>query len=172
MSSQPPSELPRWVAVRQAEGRTVAVTADAAERAALARRFAIVRIDRFEAEVTLERDGTAIRAEGRMSADIVQSCAVSGEDLAAAIAEPVRLLFVPASGALPEEIELEADDLDEIAYEGERFDLGEALAQSLALAIDPFATGPEAERVRREVGLDEPIADGPFAALEKLRRSD
>ncbi len=169
MSGGPQSELPRWVAVRQADGRAVSIAADAAERAALAERFGIVRIDRLEAEVTLVRDDRTVRAEGRLVADIVQSCAVSGEDLATAIDEPVRLRFVPEHGDPPEEIELEPDDLDEIAYTGERFDLGEALAQGLALAIDPFATGPEAERVRREVGLGEPAKESPFAALGRLK---
>ncbi|HEX2793115.1 MAG TPA: DUF177 domain-containing protein, partial [Croceicoccus sp.] len=71
--------------------------------------------------------------------------------------------------AVDEEIELEADELDEIPFTGERFDLGEAVAQSLALAIDPFMAGPDADRVRREVGLAEPEKENPFAALKGLK---
>ena len=61
--------------------------------------------------------------------------------------------------------------MDEIFYEGDSFDLGEAVAQSLALAIDPFACGPDADRVRQEKGLsadDQP--SGPFAALAALKK--
>ena len=43
-----------------------------------------------------------------------------------------------------------------------------AVAQSLALAIDPFATGPDADRVRKEVGLEEPARENPFAKLKGL----
>jgi hypothetical protein len=44
------------------------------------------------------------------------------------------------------------------------------MAQSLALAIDPYATGPEAERVRKEAGLLGEAASGPFAALAALKK--
>ena len=63
----------------------------------------------------------------------------------------------------------DASDCDEITYSGDRFDVGEAVAQSLALAIDPFATGPEADRIRTEVGLEEPEKENPFAALKGLK---
>lgn len=163
------AELSRWIAVSQSDGREIAIVADAAERERLAERFDLVRVDALEATVTIGKDGAAITATGRMTAAIVQSCAVSGEDLPASIDEPIALRFVTEADARDEEIELEAGDLDEIAYAGDRFDLGEALAQSLALAIDPFATGPEAERIRREVGLREPEMENPFAALRGLK---
>ena len=65
------------------------------------------------------------------------------------IDEAVDLRFVeralrPASEE--EEIELEADDCDEIDFAGDMFDLGEAVAQTLGLAIDPYAEGPERRR--------------------------
>lgn len=163
------SELSRWITVSQAEGREVDVVADAAERDRLAERFDLVRVDSLEASVLLRRDGQSVDAEGRLRAEIVQSCAVSGEDLPVAIDEPISFRFVPAGEELAEEIELEEADCDEITYEGDRFDLGEAVAQSLFLAIDPFATGPEAERVRRQVGLEEPERENPFAALKGFK---
>lgn len=163
------SELSHWVAVSQSDGRAITIVADEGQRARLAERFDLVRVDALEAKVMIGTDGAAITATGRMTAKIVQSCAVSGEDLAARIDEPIALRFVAEADARDEEIELEEDDLDEIAYAGDRFDLGEAVAQSLALAIDPFATGPEAERIRREVGLSEPEKENPFAALKGLK---
>jgi hypothetical protein len=66
-------------------------------------------------------------------------------------------------------VELEADDCDEIEFDGTQFDLGEALAQSLALAIDPFLTGPGAEEARRKAGIIDAEASGPFAALKGLK---
>lgn len=164
-------EFSRPFDVRQLDHRAVQLVADEAERQALAKRFDIVRIDRLEAEVVLERDGEALNAKGTLSADIVQSCAVSAEDLPVAIRESLAFRFVPAGGAhLPdEEIELEADDLDEIEFTGTTVDLGEAVAQSVALAIDPFAVGPEAEAARK---LLKDESASPFAALKGLKLKD
>ena len=66
--------------------------------------------------------------------------------------------------------ELDAKACDEIEYSGTSFDLGEAVAQSLALVIDPFAVGPNAEEARRKAGLIGEEAAGPFAALAKLTK--
>jgi uncharacterized metal-binding protein YceD (DUF177 family) len=146
------------------------LVADEAEREALARRFGLVAIDRLQASVTLEADGEIVTGEGTLSAEIVQSCAVSGDDLPVTIAEPLDLRFVPEAPVEQEEVELAEEELDEIPYSGTAFDLGEAVAQSLALAIDPYATGPDADAVREEVGLAEESPSGPFAALAALKK--
>lgn len=163
-------EFSRLVDERHVTPKPVSIEARADERKALARRFGLVAIHQLQATVTLERAGQAVAARGRLSASIVQSCAVSGEDLPVRIDEPLALRFVPAEPIEAEELELEADELDEVPFEGHEFDLGEAVAQSLALAIDPYATGPEAERVRKEAGLSDEAAGGPFAALAALKK--
>lgn len=145
--------------------------ADAGERAALARRFGLVAVNALTADITLQVDGRIITADGRMSADIVQSCAVSGEDLPASISEPLHFRFVPEGEHRPdEEIELSEEECDDIEFAGTSFDLGEAVAQSLFLAIDPFATGPDAEKARKEAGVFGEDASGPFAALSALKK--
>lgn len=168
------SEFSRMIDVRQASGKLAEFSAGEAERKALARRFGLVAVERLEANVVLERDDRVVKATGTLSADIVQSCAVSGEDLPVAIREELSFRFVPQKGGqLPdEEVELDAEELDQIEYSGTSFDLGEAVAQSLALAIDPFATGPDAEEVRRKAGLVGEEATGPFAALAKLKKDE
>ena len=163
-------ELSRPIDLRQVIDRPVAIEANEEERKALARRFGLVRIDRLEAEVALAAEGEAVNAKGRLRAALVQSCAVSGEDLAVAIDEPLALRFVPEAEVTEEEIELEESELDEIPYAGTSFDLGEAVAQSLALAIDPYAVGPNAEQARKDAGLLDEGAAGPFAALAALKK--
>ncbi len=160
------------VDVRQLTDAPVVFEPDSDERAALALRFDIVAIAAMRGEVVCVRDGAAVDASGRLTAQITQACAISGEDIAVAIDEPLTLRFVPAvatDAPMEDEIELDAEALDEIPFEGTAFDLGEALAQSLALAIDPFATGPEADATRRKYGLDAPDPAGPFAALAALK---
>lgn len=163
-------EFSRPVDIREADGKRLSLVADATERAALAKRFDLVRIDRLEAEVALDRVDGGFAAQGTLSADIVQSCAVSAEDLPVAIREALSFRFVPTRHGQPdEELELDANDLDEIEYTGSGFDVGEAVAQSLALAIDPFAVGPDAERARRDAGLLDESDASPFAALKGLK---
>lgn len=171
-------ELSRMIKVRPLPGDVIVIEATEAERVALAARFGISAVEALRAEVRLEAKASAIRASGRLTAAILQPCAVSGEDFAVAINEPLDLRFVeagarPLPGADEEiEIELEADDCDEIDYTGDMFDLGEAVAQSLGLAIDPYAEGPEAEAARKAAGIVRegeqlgPLAD-MLAALKK-----
>jgi len=163
-------EFSRPIDERLVTPKPVSIEASADERKALARRFGLVAIKQLQATVAFEREGEALAARGRLSAAIVQSCAVSGEDLPVAISEPLALRFVPATEPEGEEIELDEADLDEIPFEGHEFDLGEAVAQSLALAVDPYLTGPEADRVRKEAGLRDEAASGPFAALAALKK--
>lgn len=163
------SEFTRMIDLREIGEAPRKLAASAKECAALAKRFDLVAIEKLEAEVVLDTDGPAVTANGTLEANIVQSCAVSGEDLPVSISEAVALRFVPAGSARAEEIELDANQLDEIEFTGSAFDLGEALAQSLALAIDPFAIGPAAEEARRKAGIAAEGASGAFAALAALR---
>lgn len=175
MTDTPTPEFSRIIDIRHLDEKPVTLTASPEEAKALAKRFDLVSVHDLSASVTLNADGATIRATVRLKASFVQSCAISGEDLPVTIDEALNLRFVPASEmAAPEsdeEIEITEEDCDEIDYTGDRFDLGEAVAQSLGLAIDPFAEGPEADRVRREVGLSDEAASGPFAALAALKKS-
>ena len=167
MSETP--EFSRPVDIRET-GEAHQIVADEGERAALARRLAIRSIERFEASIALESAGEAILATGTINAAITQSCAVSDDDLAQSIEEDLALRFVPEA-ALPAydpdaEIELTAQELDDIPYAGTSIDIGEAAAQTLALAIDPYAVGDGAEAARQRHNLAaEGQEDGPLADL-------
>lgn len=140
------------------------LVATAEERAALARRFSLVAIDRLEATVSLVAEGERVKVTGELASDVVQSCAVTGDDLPVTIREPLAFTFVPAAvpSAAGEEVELAAEELDEIPYAGPLVDVGEAVAESLALAIDPYAEGPGADEYRRKYNLAD---EGPKGAL-------
>ena len=165
----PPSELTRMIKVRPMPAGPVVIEATPEERAALAARFGLGAVESLRAEVALEQKPRAIRATGRLMAEIMQPCAVSAEDFPVTIDEPIDLRFVEENqrpATEDEEIELEADDCDEIEYVGEMFDLGEAVAQTLGLAIDPYAEGPGADAAREAAGIVvEGEQDGPLAAL-------
>lgn len=170
--SAPAPEYSYPVDLRQITDTPLTLVPDEAARRRLAGRFGITAIPAMEATVLLVREGERVTATGHLVADVIQACRVSAEDFPVHVEEAVHLRFVPPVGenAPDEEIELTADDLDEIEYEGTVFDLGEALAQSLALAIDPFAEGPNAEAFRAEHGLSDTAPTGPFAALAALKK--
>ncbi|AWW73714.1 DNA-binding protein [Erythrobacter sp. KY5] len=173
-------ELSRLVKVKALPAEPIVIEADAGERAALATRFGLPGIDTLSAKVSLEQRPGAIRATGRLHAAIRQTCAISGEDFPATIDEPVDLRFVEEGAPDPAhdedgeiEIELKADDCDEIDYSGDAFDLGEAVAQTLGLAIDPYAEGPAADDIRRKAGIvAEGEQDGPLAAALAALKKD
>ena len=162
------SELTRMIDSRQLPPAPLEIKATPEECTALAQRFGLVKVKHLSARITLTRDGPTVRAAGQINADIVQSCAISAEDLAVRIHEPVALHFVPANSSptTDTEVELDAEMLDQIEMDGQLFDLGEAIAQGLGLAIDPYAEGPGADEARRK--LREPDTAGPFAALKDL----
>lgn len=149
------------------EGRTERVEASAAERAALARRFGIPGIGQLAAEVALRPEpGGAVRATGRLSAEVTQSCVVTLDPVEQRVEEAVDLRFVP------EGEESDADDPespDEVPMTGGVLDLGEALAEQLSLALDPYPRAPGAE-LPAEAG--EGGRASPFAALRALRNRE
>ena len=150
--------------------RAVSIAADEDERAALAARFGLIGIERLEATAELAREGDIVTATGRLEADVAQACVASGEPVPAKIAEDFALRFVPAGGQPDaEEVELEESDLDEIDYEGGSIDLGEAVAQTMALALDPFPRAAGADEKLREAGVLGEEDAGPFAALKALK---
>jgi uncharacterized metal-binding protein YceD (DUF177 family) len=173
-------ELSRIVKARLLPGDPVKVAADEAERASLSARFGLPAIESLSATIELEKSGKSVKANGRLTASIQQICAVSGEEFATAIDEPITLRFVEEGTLEPAlsedgeiEIELEADDCDEIEYSGETFDLGEAIAQTLGLAIDPYAEGPNANSARKAAGIvAEGEQEGPLAAALSALKKD
>ena len=149
------------------EPRAIRIVADQTEREALARRFDLIAVRKLEATFTVTRQGDGVLVTGRVAATVTQACAVSGEPLKAAIDEPVALRFV-AEVVREEEIELDGDAIDTLPIEGDAIDLGEAAAETLALAIDPFLRAPGASEALADAGAAERAKTGPFAGLKGL----
>ena len=154
------------------DARTVEIDADADERAALAKRFDLIGIERLTGKFTIRRDAAGIVAEGRVAAAVTQACSITGDPLPATVDEPVALRFVAEEDAGQDEVELGDSDIDVIPYEGGTIDLGEVAAETMALALDPFPRGPNAATVLKEAGVlseEEAVPLGPFGALAALR---
>jgi uncharacterized metal-binding protein YceD (DUF177 family) len=145
------------------------IAATEEERAALARRFDLVALDRLGAAVELVRHGNdMVMLRAAFSAEFVQSCVVTLDPVGGALSEQFTLLYAPP------ELEAEAGRTveDEVAFEpmvGNAIDVGEAVAQQFSLALPPFPRSPGAI-----LDAETPPAEeaGPIAAaLSRLIRN-
>jgi uncharacterized metal-binding protein YceD (DUF177 family) len=153
----PTREFSREVAIDPwpSGGVAVSVEADATERQGLARRFGLLEVEAFSGRGQVERlAGGGFRFEGWLQAQVVQACVVSLEPVRAEIHERLARRYVserhapqrPASWAIEAAIEAEADDEVELLT-GTRIDVGEAFAEQLGLALDPYPRAADAEAV-------------------------
>ena len=152
------------------DGERIDLIATDAERDAIARRLGLVALDRLAAHCALDHQGASVRARGRIKASLTQSCVASGEPLAAYIDEAFELHFQPEPTRTPDdEIELSGDELDVIFHDGSAIELGEAIADTLAVSLDPYPRGPNAEVALSQAGVLSEEQAGPFAALAALK---
>ena len=149
--------------------RPVTIAADATERTALAARFGLVSIAELGAEFRVRREAGGLVAHGHVSARVTQACTVTGEPITARVEEDVALRFVAEDSPAEEEIELSEDALDTLFYTGSAIDLGEAAAETIALALDPFPRGPNAAAALLEAGVIGEDEFEPIRALAGLR---
>ena len=153
------------------EPKHLRVEADEAERAALAKRFDLVSLDRLEADVEVSRGTADIVARGVIRAAVKQSCVATGEPVAAEIDETFAVYFrsQPTGTGDEEEIELGEEEMDVIFSDAGLVDVGEAAAQTLALHLDPYPRSPDAESALKEAGVKDEGEAGPFGALAALK---
>ena len=122
------------------------IAATAAECRALADRFDLQDIRALSAELRLRRvRGDAVRLEGRIQASVVQTCVISLQPVQATIDEEIAVNFADSPEDDPEDLEISYDDDPPEPIVNGRIDLGEAVAQQLALALDPYPRAPGAE---------------------------
>ena len=150
--------------------RVERVEADAAERMSLAARFGLDALEMLEADWRLRPVTDGVAGDARVRATGAQSCVTTGDPVPFALDVTETLLFAtPQAHAPDEELELDERDLDRIAITGGAIDLGEATAQTLALALDPYPRSPDADQRRRDLGIASEAEAGPFAALLALK---
>jgi uncharacterized metal-binding protein YceD (DUF177 family) len=152
-----------------AQRQTRRIEAGRDEREGLARRFALLALDRLEAEIELYRGGDdVIRLHGRMIADAVQSCVVSLAPVPAHLDVAFDATYsAEATGAAEAEVDPLGEDPPEPIAEGV-IDLGEAVAQQLAVALDPYPRAPgTAASAAAGAETERP---SPFAALASMKK--
>jgi uncharacterized metal-binding protein YceD (DUF177 family) len=156
---------------RIGDGERLDLIADEDERRAIARRLGLGALSCLEAHAVLSREGEIVRARGRLAAALEQNCVVTNEPVPAHIDEAFELVFMPEPDVAggEEEIELAGDDLDVVFHDGSEIDLGTAIADTLALSLNPYPRSAGAEAALKEAGVLNESEAGPFAALAKLK---
>jgi hypothetical protein len=145
--------------------------ADEEARARLAALAGVVSVPQLGVAADLIRHGEGLRAAGRVTAKVNQTCVVTLEPIENTVDEAFDVLFQPpdVAGAAPAgSAPAEVDDTREPLVNGAA-DLGAVATQFFLLGIDPYPrkpgaefSGPAADRA----------ADSPFAALERPKGRD
>ena len=126
----------------------VTISADAGERAGLAKLWSILEVRALSATFEIrrwKRDG--VRLKGRVTADVVQACVVTLEPVESHIDEPVEVVFVPEGSKLARQpaasesgemlLDPDGPDAPEV-FSGDSVDAGVVAAEHVALALDPY----------------------------------
>ncbi|HCK18907.1 MAG TPA: hypothetical protein DHW36_10360 [Thalassospira sp.] len=159
------------------------VEANEKERAALAERFELVSINSLRAELEVKTASNGeVTVRGPMSAEIVQNCVATLEPVPETVEDTVEVLFSPHVSE--DDMPSNPDDLENLSEEelmalleqpeplvDGKIDLGEVVAQFLAVAMDPYprkddAELPESIQSEEEADDDKP---NPFAQLAGLK---
>ena len=154
------------------DGDRLDLVADEPERKGIAARLGLDSLERLEAHAVLTRKGEMVRAQGRLQASLAQPCVVTSDPVAAHIDEAFDLMFLPApeTASADEEIQLGASDCDVVFHDGAAIDLGAAIADTLALSLDPYPRSAAADAALKEAGVLSEEQASPFAALAQLKK--
>ena len=198
MSQQP--ELSRRIQVRTlgaARPGTVALDtvleAGAAECVALARRLDVPVVHSVQCRFRLSGADASGRvvADGLLQASLDQVCVATLDEFTTTVTEQFTVRFLPAN-QMPDqrpsgdgtredgEAALDPDEDDDLPYVNGTIDLGEAAAEQLALALDPYPRKPGAALPPEIGSVDHPDEEAeaatqerpsPFAVLAAQRRN-
>jgi len=162
------------------DGRDVTLTASAEARTILSDRYGLVALNALSAKLVVEPwRKKGLKVTGTLTGDVAQACIVTLEPVPALLEVDFTLVYLPEDVSGRRALEIAVDPLaaeppDPLPLEG--IDLGEAVAEQLALALDPY---PRADGAELATGESQDGADGgsekrpnPFEILKNLKTSE
>ncbi|MEY3083389.1 MAG: hypothetical protein RJA94_3374 [Pseudomonadota bacterium] len=149
-------------------GSTEKLSAEPAELQALAKRFKIPVLHSLSAEIRATPwRGGGMKLEGHITADLEQVSVISLEAFRETVSVPLARYFLPHGAVVDNQQEDDADPID-----NGWIDLGEVVAETLALDLDPYPRKPgEAFPGHVEDDGAEAKAPSPFAVLAPKKGS-
>jgi uncharacterized metal-binding protein YceD (DUF177 family) len=169
------TELSRLVdlhELRKNDMITLDLRATEAECAALAKRFGILDVHDLDAHITLMRGARPdlFKVEGELSAVVVQECCVTLAPVEERVAESYSELLTTSPQMLgpADDTDMDGDKPVEL-IQGDAIDIGEVVAQWLALTLNPYprSDAPTFEYI--EAAGSTKDMQTPFKVLETIQ---
>jgi hypothetical protein len=162
---------PLGIATITASGITEHLVANAAQRRAIAEAYDLLAVNALSAEIVVARlADDVIAIDGRLLAEVVQTCVVTLEPVTQAINEPVSARYAVTAAAGKPVTRATAAANPEVEppepIRGTTIDLGAVVLEHLAVAIDPYPRAPGAEL---PASTEAAASASPFAVLAQLR---
>jgi len=192
MTALKTNELSRPIAPEKIgeQGRTETIEADSQECERLAERIGLNELISLTAEIILtpQKNDRIIHLNGHFTADIQQTCVVTLEPIKTRIEANFERLYDTTQDSQDEDddagetakenhresdVDAEEDDPPEPLMGG-KIDVGEAIAEQLALEINPFPRKPGIEFAEYSTGKEEKKEGGKnagaFSGLAALKK--
>lgn len=155
------------------QGCTETIAAEPKECEALAARFGLPAIHSLTAELKVSRwRGEGLKFKGHVKADIDQTCVVSLDVFRSLLDDRFESYFLPA-GSMAGADEAAIEESDAEPFENGIIDMGEVVAEAMALALDPYPKKPGVDftdRLEPESAPSEGESSrNPFAGLSRLK---
>ncbi|MDA0704077.1 MAG: YceD family protein [Proteobacteria bacterium] len=178
-TTDPKPEFSRLIELAKLEHGpiTLNIWAEPEERLRIAERFGLISLDALDADLEVTAIGPdSVRVTGRLHATLAQPCIASLEPVPAEVDDSFTVLWTAGAGWQDEDdlgLEIEVEGIVVQAH-ADSVDLGEAVAQQLALMLDPYPRVSALEESEVVTDIPESAAeDGktrrPFAESEALK---
>ena len=155
------------------------LVASETDRAGLIERFGLVSLDHLSADIEIRNNGAdnGVLVNGHIEAKFSQRCIASLAEVPETLDTTFDLLLVEPEMALrmdEEESYLDPDAPDYDALEGDDIDVGEIVAQTFSISMNPYPRASDnaiSAPANPNVTFNEPELEkpNPFAALSKLK---
>jgi uncharacterized metal-binding protein YceD (DUF177 family) len=148
----------------------IELSATTAQCAEIAERLDLPSVEQLSARLMVRATERGIVVKGKLQARFAYACRVTREPFGASLSEPIDVVFT--DGDLPDPLseDYAVSSVEVLPLEGQSVDLAELLVESLALALDPFPRGPEADKALKDLGIlteeQAQAESSPFAALQ------
>lgn len=156
--------------------RKETIEATPQECAALAKRFDLRELSGLKADIKIRRveGGDVVRLEGHFSAEVVQTCVVSLQDVHGEVSGDFETYFADGKERYDDD---EGDHLEGMDNAPEtisngNIDLGEVVAQYLSLEIDPYPRAPGVSLAAQLSETGTEVKNNPFQVLSGLKAGD
>lgn len=153
--------------------RKESITASEKECAALAARFDLRELSNLKADIKIRRveGGDVVRLEGAFSADVVQTCVVSLQEVHDHVAGSFDTYFADGKERYDGDGDdsLEGPDGGHDTMANGNIDLGEVVAQYLSLELNPYPRAPGVSLAAQLAEAGTEVKNNPFKVLQGLK---